>query len=488
MSEPTQPTTPQSTQYPSLPAKITGLVFWGLVIVGIIASIAILQVYEKQLPKQHQAKVSLTGSSVEKLISANPLKSLVELENDFLAIQANMDIPAIRVNYRGQTTVIGETQGDLVRHQHPFSVHVNDPLTGQGTMEFGEVIVFQASLQSTIVKVRENILLGMGILFTAFGFILQWVLNKILAVPFSNMVETAQRASAGEKNVRFDDNRKDEFGFLSKFINQSMDHLTRQQKDLEKALRKQRRAEKELTREKEHAIVTLESIADAVIRTDVNGTVEYLNPVAEVLTDYSEKDAVGKSVTSILKLTHEIGGETVDDPVLACIEQGEPIYHEGKGILLVKKDEQIDIEFSVAPIRNNKDEITGAVMIIQDVRQARELTRQLSYQASHDALTGIFNRREFENYLRTAIQSAKLESKQHALCFIDLDQFKIVNDTCGHIAGDELLKNLAALLTDNIRDSDSFGDFETDYFRRYLVLLEHVHNIRQEITVAQTVT
>ena len=137
--------------------------------------------------------------------------------------------------------------------------------------------------------------------------------------------------------------------------------------------------------------------------------------------------------------------------------------------LLRRDDSVIAIEASAAPMRNARGEVIGAVMVCQDVSHARKLAHQLSHQASHDSLTGLANRREFERKLDDALKSTKLEHKQHILLYLDLDQFKVVNDTCGHVAGDQLLTQIGALLNQQVRISDTLARLGGDEFG---VLLE----------------
>jgi diguanylate cyclase (GGDEF)-like protein/PAS domain S-box-containing protein len=451
-------------QYTSLPAKITGLVFWGLVILGIIASIVIIQAYEKNLPHQFQTRFSDASFLIEDLISEHPHTNLQAIRPQLTTIMNETEISGLQVTYANDQIKVGNIDASFEKSSEVFSVEKIDPETNIGWIQSGVITIFQPTLEDAVAEIRKNILISMGALFIAFGFILQWLLNKILATPFASMVKTARAFTDGDDNLRFNEQRKDEFGFLSSFINQALDKLTNQQKSLQKALHKQQVTEKELTREKEQAIVTLESIAEAVVRTDANGTITYMNPVAEDLTGIDEDTAKGKLISELLMLQNRQSEDDIHNPVIECIQSGQAIYHQREDIILIKNHEGIDVEYSAAPIRNKENNITGAVMILQDVRHARELTRQLSHQARHDALTGLFNRREFEIHLREAIESAHRQSLRHSLCYIDLDQFKIVNDTCGHIAGDHLLKELTEHLSETVRDSDILARLGGDEF------------------------
>ena len=226
-----------------------------------------------------------------------------------------------------------------------------------------------------------------------------------------------------------------------------------------------KQTEAALRREKELAQVPLESIGEGVVTTDTNGRVEYLNPMAEQLTGWKQVEAQGQALSSVLNLIDEVTQEAVEDPVRRCLNAGDRV-RVGGHILLVQREDarQISVEVTVAPIRNHDGIIVGVTVIFHDVTALRRLTQQMSYQASHDALTGLVNRREFERNLEEAIDIARREGAEHALCYMDLDRFKIVNDTCGHAAGDELLNQLAGLLRSGIREGDALARLGGDEF------------------------
>jgi len=229
-------------------------------------------------------------------------------------------------------------------------------------------------------------------------------------------------------------------------------------------LRQTRRAENALYREKEQAEVTLHSIADAVITTDAGNRVSYLNPVAERLTGWSNTEARDKPLSDIYQVLHEATRKPIDHPALLGDLDG-PVVGLARNSLLVARDgQEFAVEDSVAPIRGHDNRITGKVLVFRDVTHSRDFARQLSWQANHDALTGLPNRRGFETELNRLLDTARSQRKQHALLYIDLDQFKLVNDSCGHAAGDELLKQLAMTLQEKIRNSDTLARLGGDEF------------------------
>lgn len=224
-----------------------------------------------------------------------------------------------------------------------------------------------------------------------------------------------------------------------------------------------------LEEEKERAEVTLHSIGDAVITTDGQGLVTFLNPIAERLTGWTNGEAKGLPVNEVFIIANETTGERIEDPVARCLRSGEIIGSSDHALMVGRDGDQYAINESAAPIRDRKGEIMGVVMVFHDVSRERELKNQLSWQAAHDGLTGLANRRAFEERLDSVLLTAAKDDGMHALLYLDLDQFKIVNDTCGHVAGDELLRQLSALLRQNVRNTDTLARLGGDEFG---VLLE----------------
>ncbi len=224
-------------------------------------------------------------------------------------------------------------------------------------------------------------------------------------------------------------------------------------------------AERALFNEKERAQVTLQSIGDAVVTTDARGNIEYLNPVAEQLTGWEARQAQGLPIESIISLNDETTGEAVANPVSRCLQEGRVVTLADNVVLVARDGSSIAIQDSAAPIQDRNGQVVGAVMVFHDVRQERQLHRRLAYLASHDALTGFINRRELEERLSTVLAAVKAEpGKTAALLYMDLDQFKVVNDTCGHSAGDLLLRQLADVLRARVPKTGALARLGGDEF------------------------
>ena len=245
-----------------------------------------------------------------------------------------------------------------------------------------------------------------------------------------------------------------------------------------------KRAETRVFEEKERAQVTLQSIGDGVITTDAEGCIDYINPVAQDLTGWDMRGARGTPISEIMTIINEHTRATVDNPVMRCLEEGRVITLDESSILITKNGDEVPIQDSAAPIRDRIGNIIGSVMVFHDVSKETRLFRQLSYQASHDTLTDLINRREFENRLVAAINSIRGNPENtHALLYLDLDQFKVVNDTFGHSAGDALLRQLSEIVHANIRSTDVLARLGGDEFG---ILLERCDEHRA-IEVAEAI-
>jgi diguanylate cyclase (GGDEF)-like protein/PAS domain S-box-containing protein len=225
-----------------------------------------------------------------------------------------------------------------------------------------------------------------------------------------------------------------------------------------------KRAEEALFQEKERAQVTLQSIGDGVVTTNARGVVDYLNPMAEQLTGWLNEEARGLPIPAICHLVDEVSGNVIDNPVATSLSEQRIVSLPLHTLLLRRDGSEFAIELTAAPIRDRSGSVIGAVVILRDITEVRGLARKISYQATHDALTGLVNRHEFERRLEHLLKSAKENGTHHALCYMDLDQFKVVNDTCGHIAGDELLRQLSTLLQGKIRNKDTLARLGGDEF------------------------
>ena len=231
-----------------------------------------------------------------------------------------------------------------------------------------------------------------------------------------------------------------------------------------------KRMEEALFKEKERAQTTLESIGDAVISTDAAGRIEYMNPVAERFTGWSRTEAQDQPLERIFHIVHEATREPVENLAMRCITEGRRTELTNHNTLLRRDGSQFAVAESASPIHDRQGKAVGAVIVFHDVSQQRKLAQQLSHQATHDALTGLINRHEFEQRLARVLAHAHEDHSEHVLCYLDLDRFKAVNDSCGHAVGDQMLRQISALLQEKMRHRDTLARLGGDEFG---LLLEH---------------
>jgi len=219
-----------------------------------------------------------------------------------------------------------------------------------------------------------------------------------------------------------------------------------------------------LIAEMDRAQVALYSIGDGVITTDADGTIDYLNPIAENLTGWSTQDAFGNPLQTVFNIVNEETNKRIINPVQKCLKANKIITLGENCVLMGKNGQKYAIQHSIAPLKNRNGLILGVVVVFSNVTEARNMAQQIQHQATHDSLTGLVNRSEFEKRLYNAIVSAQDSNTHHCLCYLDLDQFKIVNDTAGHAAGDELLRKLTIYLKSKIRSRDTLARHGGDEF------------------------
>lgn len=220
----------------------------------------------------------------------------------------------------------------------------------------------------------------------------------------------------------------------------------------------------QLTEQHEMLRVTLQSIGDAVITTDARGRVTWLNPVAEHMTGWLSAEAKGRQLAQVFNIVNETTRKPTENPVASCLKNGNKSEQSKQTLLISRNGSEFGIEDSAAPIRNQLGEILGVVLVFHDVTEQRRLNTEVSYRATHDALTGLINRSEFEARLQRVLSTAQQDDTVHALMCIDLDQFKLVNDACGHSSGDQLLQQVSKILADCIRARDTLARLGGDEF------------------------
>ncbi|MGB7566943.1 MAG: EAL domain-containing protein [Chitinivibrionales bacterium] len=227
--------------------------------------------------------------------------------------------------------------------------------------------------------------------------------------------------------------------------------------------------EDSLFMEKERANVILSSINEAVVTTDHGEIITDINVSGLKITGFSKRGAEGRPFSQVFKLIDDITHKPVESPVAEAIRKGAKISLNNPATLICSAKRAFPVEGVAFPLFDRKEEVSGSLFIFHDVTASHELSDRISYQQSHDQLTGLLSRSAFKQHLAQLLKDARRNNKAHALCYLDLDEFKIINDTCGHLAGDQLLKEVASALQRKVRQTDLIARLGGDEFAILLV-------------------
>ncbi len=384
-----------------------------------------------------------------------PLK-IFNLDYDLLHRSINWPVNKTTQNHLVSAYTIRD------RHNHPI-LHISAA---------SDITAFRSQLNET----RFTIILGSSALTLTTLLIALIILHRGL-LPLKNLSDAANRSAQGQ----FTSVKEDGYNEISTPIhafNLMVNKIQALINDLKNEVEQHRSTQEKFKQAKEFAEqhahqakkqsnflhMTMQSIVDGVITTDINGYVNSINPMAEQLTGWSEADAKGKALIQVMHALKEDTHKRIYDPTENI--QYKTVLDKPVSAILIQNNSNIEtpVEYIVAPMRDHEDKIAGIVIIIHDESVQRSLNRQLTFQATHDALTGLINRYEFERRLKNVISSQQDEKSQNTLCYIDLDQFKLVNDTCGHTAGDELLKKITLLLQNSLNGVGTLARLGGDEF------------------------
>jgi diguanylate cyclase (GGDEF)-like protein/PAS domain S-box-containing protein len=354
------------------------------------------------------------------------------------------------------------------------------------------VVLVQRDLSGLLSQVRHTVgkqwAETAGVLATL-AVLLGILLHLLVTRRLNTLLMVTQRFATGDLDARSKLRGNDEVAILSRAFDRMAGQIADTQRQLEQRVQQRtlelgetvcelkaevaerRRIEKTLFDEKERIRVTLASIGDGVIATDVDGRVEYLNPSAERLTGWTKMHSTGQLLYQVFSIVDE----STRDPVVSHMQRYFPDVHATglaiNTLLICRDGQERSIDYSASPIHDQEGAAVGAVLVFRDVTEARLAAHELRYQASHDSLTGLVNRREFEYRLEQILATSAPEESS-AMVYLDLDQFKVINDTCGHVAGDALLHRVGEILSAQVRKRDTVARLGGDEFA---ALIENCH-------------
>lgn len=329
-------------------------------------------------------------------------------------------------------------------------------------------------------KEKQNIIIEgvvITLLILTITIIVTLVYLRQITSPFRTILKDIDTIRDGNIGHQLESSPITELDALARHINNMSTSLKQAHDELIE------KSDNELYAERSRALVTLESIGEGVITTDIQGNITYMNPAAEILTGNRLCNVSGKSLHKVLKV-RKPGSETIDTyPVEKVITDKENLYHDPHLTLIKPDHSEIVIKDTASPIFDRSREVIGMALIFHDFSSIKHMSDKLAYQASHDDLTDLYNRREFENQLHDALDDARERDTEHSLCYLDLDQFKIINDTCGHLAGDILLKQISQQIKNRIRRHDLLARLGGDEFG----IIFYDTNIKEAETLANEV-
>lgn len=377
-------------------------------------------------------------------------------------ILAHKTPSTVLANLNLEIDVLSASEEELLMIETPLAL---------GDSKTSVVITRSAPVALRLAIDSRNLMLILTVIAIGVAGVLGFVLARRVSAPVEHLAQVASRIAEGDFDVKTLKQGPTEIQALGKALVTMSERLSEQFKQLANA----EFAARQL------AHVTLDSIGDAVISTDKDSIVVYMNPVAEQLTGWSAANAEGQPLETVFNIINEHTREPVPTPLRRVFSEGKVQGLANHTVLISQDGQEYAIQDSAAPIRSIDGDILGAVMVFSDVTEARALEQQITHQATHDSLTDLVNRPEFEHRLNRVLDSIRDSDAVHALFYMDLDQFKIINDTCGHSAGDEMLRQISTLFLAHIRNRDTLGRIGGDEF---VVLMEHC-DIEHAIRVAE---
>ncbi|MCW8930229.1 MAG: EAL domain-containing protein [Gammaproteobacteria bacterium] len=330
-------------------------------------------------------------------------------------------------------------------------------------------------LPAQIIQQRTSELLVRNIIIHLLGLIISFILlalllNRTVLSRIKSLQAGSEKLAAGDYNTQIELKGHDELTTMGHSFNHMSQTIYKR--------------EQELTELNDLMRMLLESTGEGIFGVDRSGTCTFVNHAAQEMFGYSLAELKGQSMHQLTHHSRKDGSyfPSEECSIYNAFVTGIPSCVDNE-VFWRKDGTSFPVQYSAYPIRDDKQNIKGSVTLFRDVTESLAMTKKMNYMSSHDSLTSLLNRYSFEQRLTFALKSAKFEGIQHVVCYLDLDQFKVVNDTCGHLAGDEMLKLIAQLLQNSVRSNDTLARLGGDEFGLLLenCPLEHAQDIAHQI-------
>lgn len=429
----------------------------------------------------------LTSSYSSMLAKPVASKNYDDLQLHYSSLIADSDVAfAIVKNTAGEVLQkYGESDDDLsLQRTAPINYSLDNKLETVGELSIG--LSTENIFDEFIDRVKYEIILLIALIaIVLFAVRLGYV--EAIGKPLAALISSIDHFKKNRRHVDVEYKHDDELGaVISRFNDMQVHQLAIQKElkkqyfylenivaertqELERELDKHAETSSKLYNEKQRAQITINSISDSVITTDANGMIEFMNPAAYKLLDYKKGFADGKYFSDVFHLFSIESRDPVTELVTWCLESENKRCPPIEFYLKPDSGNEYIVEAILSGLFDVKGEANGVVILIRDITASKKRSNELSYLARHDMLTGLVNRREFESRMQRLLEDSRLNDRQHVMFYLDLDHFKIVNDECGHAAGDKVLKLLAEEFKNHLRKDDCIGRLGGDEFGVLLV-------------------
>lgn len=457
----------------SLKFKILAIAISPLLIVALILTASHISNRmsdaEYRLTSKVKTMTKILANSLEYgIVSGNDVytKSLL---SDFA--QSNDIIKASIYNNEGESiSSISSTKYDAIPDNNKLYIETGvfrstesiDDFDSEDINYKNRVGTLRVVVSTQELEKEKNAIILEGVIITLLLVLITTIVTiafiKRITTPFMAILNGIDIIRKGNVGYQLESSSITELDSLARSINEMSTTLKAAQDEIVN------KSDNALYVERSKALVTLESIGEGVITTDTESNITYMNPAAEILTGTRFRNMQNQNIHKVLRIRYANSDTITKYPVEKVIHDKKNLSHDPHLTLVKPDNSELVIKDTASPIMDQTGNVIGLALIFHDFSNVKHMSDKLAYQASHDDLTDLYNRREFERQLKDALKDACDRDTEHTLCYIDLDQFKTINDTCGHLAGDILLKQISHQIKNRIRRHDLIARLGGDEF------------------------